>query len=74
MLANEAVMTFEYQRRKLDNVTVYAEWSPDLNTSNWKTTNITEVIINDDGEVETVSVSLPMDMNRKFVRLKVEKN
>ena len=67
-------MTFEYQRRKLDNVTVYAEWSPDLNTSNWKTTNITEVIINDDGEVETVSVSLPMDMNRKFVRLKVEKN
>ena len=74
ILVNEVVMTFEYQRRKLDNVTVYAEWSPDLNSSNWKTTDITEAITNDDGEVETVSVSLPTDMDRKFVRLKVEKN
>lgn len=66
------VMSFNYTRRKLDGVSIFAEWSPDLTALSWLTTNLTEVVTGDDGEVETVTVTLPMDLDQKYVRIAVE--
>ncbi|MGJ8724895.1 MAG: LamG-like jellyroll fold domain-containing protein [Roseibacillus sp.] len=65
-------ISFDYTRRKLDGVTIAAEWSPDLTDLSWKTMGLNEVVMSDDGEVETVSVSAAQDEARKFLRIKVE--
>ncbi|BDS06497.1 hypothetical protein NT6N_15370 [Oceaniferula spumae] len=74
MLPSGNMMTLEYSRRTVGNVTIHAQWSPDLTESSWKTTDLTEVVIADDGEIETVRVTLPMDDDCKFIRIKVQKN
>jgi hypothetical protein len=61
-----------YTRRKLDGVSVYAEVSPALLQPGWVTTGFTEVVIGDDGEVETVAVILPYEeIDQNFIRLRV---
>lgn len=64
-------MTFEYSRRKLESVTIQAEWSSDLTESSWKTIGLTEEVTADDGDIETITVTVPMDMEHKFIRIKV---
>ena len=72
--ANETEMTFRYSRRKVDGVNVYAEWSENVTGSEWSTVGLTETITSDDGEIESVSVSTPMDRDRKFIRIKIQRN
>ncbi|MGJ8642286.1 MAG: reprolysin-like metallopeptidase [Luteolibacter sp.] len=66
------VMTLSFTRRILDGVSVNAVWSPDLTSSSWKTMGITEIDSEDDGEIETVTVTTPMDTDQKFIRIRVE--
>ena len=60
--------------QKVDGVNVYAEWSENVTGSEWSTVGLIETITSDDGEVESVSVSTPMDIDRKFIRVKIQKN
>ena len=60
-----------YTRRKLDDVTIVAEWSPDLSASSWDTQGITEMIMADDGVVETVLVTTDRDEDKKFLRIRI---
>lgn len=69
---SEAVMSITYTRRKLDDVSVYAVWSPDLTELSWGTTGLSEVVTADDGEIETVTVTLPMDADQKFIQVRVD--
>ncbi|VGO19381.1 glycosyl hydrolase [Pontiella sulfatireligans] len=61
-----------YTRRKIDGISVYAEYSPELEPPNWGTTGFVEVVIGDDGEVETVAVLIAYDLDYKFIRLRVD--
>ncbi len=70
--AAEDIMNLTYTRRKVDGTGIHAEWSPDLTESSWTTAGLTESVINDDGEIETVTVAVPMTHDRKFVRIRVD--
>ena len=70
--AENETFSFEYTRRIVDNMTVFAEWSSDLNATNWNTTGLTEVVTSVDGDIETVLVTSPMDDDRKFIRIRTE--
>lgn len=61
-----------YTRRKINGVSVYAEYSPSLSPPAWVTTGFLEVVVGDDGEVETVAVVMDYDLDEKFIRLTVE--
>ena len=64
------VMSFDYTRRKLADFIVFAEWSPDLRALSWDTVNLTESVMADDGEIETVMVTVPIDLEAKFIRIR----
>ncbi|MGJ8725388.1 MAG: reprolysin-like metallopeptidase [Roseibacillus sp.] len=72
LLSSATEMTLTYTRRKLDGVNVFAEWSPNLTETSWLTTNLTEVVSGDDGTIETVTVTAPMDEDRRFIRIRVD--
>ncbi|MDF7824761.1 glycosyl hydrolase [Pontiellaceae bacterium B12227] len=61
-----------YTRRVIDGISVYAEYSPELTDPGWDTTGFTEVVIGSAGDVETVAVFLPYDLDEKFIRLRVD--
>ena len=63
-------LSIEYTRRKLTGVQVFAEWSPDLTASSWDTIGLIETVTGDDGEIETVTVTMPMDRDVKFIRVR----
>ncbi|MEN8661205.1 MAG: endonuclease/exonuclease/phosphatase family protein [Lentimonas sp.] len=67
-------MTFDYTRRKSTGRNVFAQWSPNLTPLSWLTSDLTEEVAADDGEVETVTVTVPMDTDQKFIRVKAESN
>ena len=67
-------MSFDYTRRKLTGFNVFAQWSPDLTPLSWDTDGLTEEVTDDDGEVETVTVTVPMNTDQKFVRVKALQN
>lgn len=73
LTSSDNVMTITYTRRKIDGVDIYAVWSPDLTDLNWGTAGLTEVVTDDDGEIEIVTVTIPMDVDNKFIRIKVER-
>lgn len=64
-------LVITYTRRKVDGISVYAEWAPELDATTWETTGFLEVVIGDDGEVETVAVLIETDQDKKYVRLQV---
>ncbi|MEP4079442.1 LamG-like jellyroll fold domain-containing protein [Haloferula sp.] len=70
--SSEGVMTFKYTRRKQDASDVYAEWSSDLSAVTWPTSGLSEQVTDDDGEIETVTVTISTDLNQKFVRIRVD--
>lgn len=65
-------MSFDYTRRKSTGRNVFAQWSPDLTPLSWGTSDLIEEVSADDGEVETVTVTVPMDTDKKFVRVRAE--
>lgn len=61
-----------YTRRKIDGVSVYAEYSPELTDPSWGTAGIVyEGVIGTSGDVETVAVLIEYDLDYKFIRLRV---
>ncbi len=68
----DSILILTYTRRKLDDVEVSAEVSSSLTPPDWVTTGLTEVVIGDDGEVETVAVLTAADLDQKYIRLRVE--
>lgn len=65
-----------FTRRKLDGIESYAVWSEDL-FDPWTSTGLIEIInpgdpIVSEGEIETVTVQVPIDHSKKFVRIEVE--
>lgn len=69
-----SVLSVDYTRRKLTGHNVFAQWSPDLTPLSWDTDGLTEEVTDDDGEVETVTVTVPMDADQKFIRVKALQN
>ena len=69
---SSGVMSFDYSRRKLADFQVLAQWSPDLTHSSWNTLGLNESVTADDGDIETVTVTMPMDLPAKFVRIAAE--
>ncbi|MDP4645102.1 MAG: endonuclease/exonuclease/phosphatase family protein, partial [Opitutales bacterium] len=67
-------MSIDYTRRKSTGFNVFAQWSPDLTPLSWDTDGLTEEVTDDDGEVETVTVTVPMNTDQKFVRVKALQN
>ncbi|MGE9270709.1 MAG: glycosyl hydrolase, partial [Verrucomicrobiales bacterium] len=65
-----AQMSVEFTRRKLDDFEIRAEWSPDLTDLSWETSGLTELVLSDDGEIETVEVRIAMDRDEKFIRIR----
>lgn len=74
MSNSASVLSVDYTRRKLDEFNIFAQWSPDLTPLSWITTGLTEEVTDDDGEVETVTVTLPMTTDQRFIRVKVQSN
>lgn len=74
MTASEIALLVEYTRRKYSGYSIYAEWSPTLQPGSWDTVGITEEVTADDGEIETILVSVPFGPtpDKKFVRIVVE--
>lgn len=62
-------MSVSFTRRKLDDFRVFAQWSPDLTQSSWNTVNLVEEVIEDNGEIETVIATIPVDLDAKFIRV-----
>ena len=69
-----AALSFDYTRRKSTGHNVFAQWSSDMTPLSWGTTDLTEEVTDDDGEIETVTVTVPMDTDQKFVRVKALEN
>ena len=69
LVVEEAGFSVDFIRRKLDSGKAVLEWSPDLQGP-WTTGGITEVVT-DNGEFEEVTATLPMDLEKKFVRFRV---
>ncbi|MDP4643049.1 MAG: M12 family metallo-peptidase [Opitutales bacterium] len=67
-------LSVDYTRRKLTGYSIYAQWSPDLSPLSWDTIGLIEVVGDDDGEVETVTVTAPISVgeDQKFIRIKVD--
>ncbi|MGJ8653723.1 MAG: M60 family peptidase N-terminal accessory domain-containing protein [Opitutaceae bacterium] len=67
-------MLIEYSRRKSTGFSIYAEWTSDLQLGSWDPVGSNEVVTADDGEIETVEVTLPVESvpDKKFVRIVVE--
>ncbi len=55
-----------------DGLTFNVEWSDDLTSPNWNSTGVTEEILSDDGEIQTVKASVSAGTgSRRFLRLNV---
>ena len=63
----------EYKRRNVNDPTIRAAWSVDLDPDNWRIEGggLTETMLGTDGDIESMSASIPMDTVRKFIRLEV---
>lgn len=74
MSTSQSAMSVDYTRRKLTGYSIYAQWSPDLSPLSWATIGLTEVVGDDDGEIETVTVTAPINVgdDQKFIRIKVD--
>ena len=59
----------DFRRRKLDDVTIFLEWSPNLQDP-WVTNGVVETVTGDDGVFEDITATVPMDQQRKFVRIR----
>ena len=68
---SDGEFSFDYTRRKLDDVTITAEWSRDLTESSWSTMELTEAVQSESGGIETVRVTVAQDEERKFIRIRV---
>ena len=62
--------SIDFRRRKLDDVDVTLEWSPDMQGP-WVSDGVVESVTNDDGQIEDITATVPMDIDRKFVRIRV---
>ncbi|MGJ8650269.1 MAG: M60 family peptidase N-terminal accessory domain-containing protein [Opitutaceae bacterium] len=73
MTTSEIAMLVEYTRRKSTGYSIYAEWSSNLQPGSWNTVGITEAVA-DDGDIETVTVTIPFEptQDNKFIRVVVE--
>ena len=69
MSVDSEEMSVSFTRRKLDDFRVFAQWSSDLTSQSWNTVNLLEEVINDDGEIETVIATIPVDLETKFIRV-----
>ena len=69
MSVDSGEMSVSFTRRKLDDFRVFAQWSSDLTSQSWNTVNLLEEVINDDGEIETVIATIPVDLETKFIRV-----
>ena len=67
LIVEDNTFSIDFIRRKLDSGKAVLEWTPDLQQP-WTTDGITEVVT-DIGEFEEVTATLPMDLDKKFVRL-----
>lgn len=74
MVPGETSMLIDYTRRKMSGYSIYAKWSPNLQPGSWNTAGISEAVTADDGEIETVTVTVPYapGQDQKFVRIVVE--
>lgn len=63
----------EYDQRDIGNPYVRAAWSESLSPANWRYhgDGLTESWIETNGDVESMSATVPMDLTSKFIRLEV---
>ena len=69
LIVEDNSFSVDFIRRKLDSGEAVLEWSPNLQDP-WTTVGITEEVT-DNGDFEEVTATLPMDLDKKFVRFRV---
>ena len=72
--ADEAQTTLTYSRSvaAMSEFNFEVVWSDDLASGNWVTTGISEEVVSDDGLVQQVSASLPVDAGgTRFFRVRM---
>ena len=64
----------EYSARNVGRPFVRAAWTNDLSAPVWRYDGdgLTENLLESNGEIELRSASVPIDEERKFIRLEVE--
>ena len=63
----------EYNRRDVDSPSVRAAWSDTLESNSWRYNGdgLTETLLQTNGDIQSMSASIPIDDSKKFVRLEV---
>ncbi|MDA8968630.1 M60 family metallopeptidase [Akkermansiaceae bacterium] len=70
IVVRDTGFSVDFSRRKLDGVEVVLEWSSSL-VGQWSTDGVTETVMSDDGDFEGIRATVPMDADKKFVRIRV---
>lgn len=63
----------EYDQRNVGNPEIRAAWSEWLNPAIWRYhgDGLTESLIETNGDIESMSATVPMDLTSKFIRFEV---
>jgi hypothetical protein len=72
-LIESGFLTMTYARRKDASISYVVSWSSSLAEGTWSEADVTEQILSEDADTEMVKAKVPLDNERKFMRVEVSR-